>query len=143
MYFIVDDSIHVLKWKMTGETKTILKHNCIKAIATRVSTKMQMNINNGVMEKKEAQDTSAIVAWFTNEIPVPAGPAEFQGQLPGLILELNVAAGKQTFMATSIDEKVDLKSIKEPTAKKHYTPAEFKKERDKMLEEMERNNQKG
>jgi GLPGLI family protein len=142
-HFIVTDSIRSLKWKMTGETKTLLKHNCTKAIATRVSTKMQMNINNGVMERKEIQDTSEIIAWFTNEIPVSAGPAEFQGQLPGLILELNIADGKQTFIATSIFEKADLSIIKEPIGKKHYTPEEFKKERDKMMEEMQKNNQNG
>lgn len=33
--------------------------------------------------------------------------------------------------------------IKEPTGKKKYTQAEFKKERDKMMEEMNRNNQGG
>jgi len=141
--FIVNDTIHSLKWKMTGEAKTILNHNCMKAVATRISTKMQMSNNNGVFEKKEIQDTSFIIAWFTNEIPVPAGPAEFQGQLPGLILQIDVANGKQTFIATSISEKADLTIIKEPTGKKHYTPEEFKKERDKMMEEMQKNNQGG
>ena len=137
--FIVSDSIRSLKWKMTTETKTILNHNCMKAIATRISTKMQMMINNGSMEKKEIQDTAFIVAWFTNEIPVPAGPAEFQGQLPGLILEMNVSNGKQTYIATFIAEKADFAVIKEPTGKRHYTPEEFKKERDKMMEEMQKN----
>ena len=137
--FIVNDTIHSLKWKMTGEAKIILNHNCMKAVATRVITKMQMTNNNGAFEKKEIQDTSFIIAWFTNEIPVPAGPAEFQGQLPGLILEMNVGNNKQTFIATSISEKADFAIIKEPTGKKHYTPDEFKKERDKMMEEMQKN----
>ncbi len=141
--FIIDDSIRSLKWKMTGETKTILHLPCMKATTTRTSTRTMMNMDNGKMERKEIQDTSTIVAWFTSSIPVSAGPAEFQGQLPGLILEMDIKDGTQTFKATSISEKDDVSIIKEPTGKKHYTPDEFKKERDKMMEEMNRNNQGG
>jgi GLPGLI family protein len=141
--FIVDDSIGKLKWKMTGETKTILNHNCMKAEATRISTQMRMTMDDGKMERKEIQDTSNIVAWFTSDIPVSAGPGEYQGQLPGLILEMDVNNGRQTFIASSISEKADLALIKEPTGKKHYTPEEFRKERDKMMKEMEKNNQGG
>ena len=141
--FIIDDSIRSLKWKMTGETKTILNMPCMKATTTRTSTRTTMNINNGNMERKEIQDTSTIIAWFTTSIPVAAGPAEFQGQLPGLILEMDVKDGTQTFKAISISEKADLAVIKEPAGKKHYTPEEFKKERDKMMKEMQMNNQGG
>ena len=141
--FIIDDSIRSLKWKMTGETKTILNMPCMKATTTRTSTRTTMNVDNGKMERKEIQDTSTIVAWFTSNIPVSAGPAEFQGQLPGLILEMDVKDGTQTFKAISIAEKADLAVIKEPTGKKHYTPEEYKKERDKMMKEMQQNNQGG
>ncbi len=141
--FIIDDSIRSLKWKMTGETKTILNMPCMKATTTRTSTRTMMNMDNGKMERKEIQDTSVIVAWFTTNIPVSAGPAEFQGQLPGLILEMDIKDGTQLFKAISISEKADLAVIKEPTGKKHYTPEEFKKEREKMMEEMNRNNQGG
>jgi GLPGLI family protein len=141
--FIIDDSIRPLKWKMTGETKTILNHPCMKAVATRISTQTRMNMDNGKMERKEIQDTSGIVAWFTSDIPVPAGPGEYQGQLPGLILEMDISNGRQTYVATGISEHDDLSIIKEPTGKKHYTPDEFNKERDKMMKEMEKNNQGG
>jgi len=141
--FIVDDSINSLKWKMTGETKTILNHNCMKAQATRISTQTRMTMDNGKMERKEIQDTANIIAWFANDIPVSAGPAEYQGQLPGLILEMDVNNGRQTYIATGISEKADLTIIKEPTGKKHYTPDEFKKEREKMMKEMQKNNQGG
>lgn len=141
--FIVDDSIRKLQWKLTDETKTILNHLCRKAIATRYSTRMMMNMDNGKMERKEVADTSLIIAWFTMDIPVSAGPGEYQGQLPGLILEMNINDGRQTFIAKSISDKADLAVIKEPTGKKRYTQAEFRKERDKMMEEMQRNNQGG
>lgn len=141
--FIIDDTIAKLKWKMTGETKTILNMPCMKATTTRISSRVMMNMEDGKMERKEVQDTSAIVAWFTGSIPVSTGPAEFQGQLPGLILEMDVSNGRQLFKAVSISEKTDLAVIKEPTGKKRYTLEEFRKERDKMMEEMNRNNQGG
>ena len=138
--FIIDDSVRKLKWKMTGETKNILGYPCMKATTTNIRKRMQMTNENGKMERKEVEDTANIVAWFTGSIPVSAGPSEYQGQLPGLILELDVKDGNQVFKALSISEKVDLDDIKEPTGKKHYTPEEFRIERDKMLEEMNRNN---
>ncbi len=141
--FIVDDSVKVLKWKMTGETKMILTHTCMKATATQIRQTTRMNMDNGKMERKDVSDTSLVIAWFTTEIPVSAGPAEYQGQLPGLILEMDVNNGKQTFKALNISGKADVASIKEPSGKKHYTPDEFKKERDKMMKEMEQNMQGG
>ena len=85
--FIVDDSIRATtKWKMTGETKTILGFSCMKATATNVSKQTRMTMNDGKMERTELEDTANIVAWFSTSIPVSAGPAEYQGQLPGLIL---------------------------------------------------------
>lgn len=134
--FIVEDSISKLKWKMAGETKVILGHNCMKATSSRVSKRTMMNMDNGVMEKKEIEDTSLIIAWFATDIPVSAGPSEFQGQLPGLILEMDIKDGTQVFKAISISEKADLSVIKEPTGKKRYTRAEFKEAVDKMLSEM-------
>jgi GLPGLI family protein len=138
--FIIDDSISKLKWKMTGETKSVLNHNCMKATATQINKRTQMTMDNGKMERKEIEDTSLVVAWFASDIPVSAGPAEFQGQLPGLILEMDVANGRQTFKALDISAKADLASIKAPTGKKHYTRDEFRKEASKMMEEMQRNN---
>jgi GLPGLI family protein len=137
--FIVDDSIRPLKWKMGEETKTILNHVCHKASATNYGKRTMVNMDNGQMERKEVADTSNIVAWFTTDIPVSAGPAEYQGQLPGLVLEMDINNGRQTFKAKEIWAKADLAVIKEPLGKKHYTPDEFKKESAKMMEEMQKN----
>jgi GLPGLI family protein len=141
--FIIDDSIRSMKWKLSDETKTILNHICKKATAVNYSKRTTMNVDNGKMERKEIDDTSNITAWFATDIPVSAGPAEFQGQLPGLILELDVNNGRQIFKATDISTKADLSVIKEPQGKKRYTPEEFKKERDKMMDEMQKNNPGG
>ncbi|MBL0274172.1 MAG: GLPGLI family protein [Chitinophagaceae bacterium] len=79
---------------------------CMKATATNIRTRTMMNMDNGKLERKEITDTSSIVAWFTTSIPVSAGPAEYQGQLPGLILEMDIKDGTQTFIATAISEKL-------------------------------------
>src|SRR5689334_11947061 len=71
--FIVADSIRKLNWKLSGETQTILGHICQKATAQNIGKRMQMNMDNGKMERKEVTDTSMIIAWFTADIPVPAG----------------------------------------------------------------------
>jgi len=141
--FIIDDSIRSLKWKIGEETRVILDHVCRKATASTINPRITMNINNGVMERKEIQDTVNITAWFAADVPVAAGPAEFQGQLPGLILALDVNNGRQVYKAIELSPKTDLAAIKAPAGKKHYTPAEFKKERDKMMEEMQQNNAGG
>ena len=95
------------------------------------------------MERKEIPDTSQIVAWFTTDSPVSAGPAEFQGQLPGLILEMDVANGRQTFKAVTLSTEIDVKEIKAPEGKKRYTAAEFRIEREKLMNEMQQNNRGG
>ena len=140
--FLIGDTIRRSNWKLTEETKTILGHTCRQATSQRIAKRMMMSMENGKMERKEVDDTSTIVAWFTTDIPVPAGP-EVQGQLPGLILELITNNGRTTFKALEIYTKPDLAAIKEPTKGKKVTPAEFTKERNKMMEEMQRNNQGG
>ncbi len=138
--YIVTDTVKRGAWKLSDETKTILGQVCRKATTQKIGKRMMMNMDNGKMERKEFADTSNIVAWFAPSIPVSVGPAEFQGQLPGAILEIDANNGKTTYIATAITEKADLTVIKEPKSGKKITQAEFVKEREKMMDEMERNN---
>ena len=141
--YIISDSIKKLGWKLSGEAKTILNHVCQKATAQRIGTRTMMNIDNGKMERKEVGDTSNIVAWYTTDIPVAAGPGEYQNQLPGLILEIDINNGRQVFKAVEISAKTDIASIKPPKNGKKVTRNEFQKETQKMMDEMERNNHGG
>jgi GLPGLI family protein len=140
--FIVEDSVRKLSWKITGETQTLLGHVCQQATAQNIAQHMIMTMDNGKMERKEVTDTSLIIAWFTTDVPVPAGP-EVQGQLPGLILALDMNNGKMIYKAMELSAKADLASIKAPSKGKKVTPAEFATERDKMMDEMQKNNQGG
>ena len=138
--FIISDNIRKLNWKPGEDTKIILGHVCHKATAQRVGKRMMMNMDNGKIERKEITDTSNIVAWFTTDIPVSAGP-EQQGQLPGLILALDINDGRMVYLATELSPKTDITLIKEPTKGKKVTQDEFAVERNKMMEEMQKNNQ--
>lgn len=133
--YIITDSIQKLNWKLTGESKTVLNYACQQAIATRIGKRMEMSMENGKMSRKEVPDTVRVVAWFTPAIPVPAGP-ELQGQLPGLILELEMG-DQVSYKAIEVSQKVDASAIKEPRKGKKVTMEEFNKEREKVMKEME------
>jgi GLPGLI family protein len=116
--YLVEDKITKLNWKLTDESKTILGQRAVKATAERYSTRTIMNMENGTMTRKEVPDTSRIAAWFATNIPVPAGP-DFQGQLPGLILELDINNGRTVITAIELSPKVNVASIKAPTRGNH------------------------
>jgi GLPGLI family protein len=137
--YIITDSIRKLNWKVTGETKTILGHNCMKATSQRMQESFRMTMDNGEAKREKVMDTLNIVAWFTNEIPGSFGPEMYQGQLPGTILEIDVNNGRNSFKAIEISPKVDVAKIKEPSKGKKATPEEFAKEREKMMQEMMQN----
>lgn len=136
--YIVEDSIRKLTWKLSADTKTILGHLCRKAVSERITTRVNVNMDNGKMTREEVPDTATVVAWITTDIPVAAGP-EFSGQLPGLILELNLNDGRTVYTATSINDDTDIAKIKAPTKGKKLTGEEFAKERQKLFDEMSRN----
>jgi GLPGLI family protein len=137
--FVVEDSIRSFKWKIGQETKTVLAYNCRKATSQRTQQSTRVNMDNGVMKREIVTDTLDVIAWFTDAIPVFAGPENYQGQLPGTILELDVNNGRSKFIALSITADAEVKSIKEPKGKK-ITQQEFAAEREKMMQEMEKNN---
>jgi GLPGLI family protein len=137
--YIIADSIKKLSWKVAGETKVILGHNCMKATAQRMQESFRMIMDNGEAKREKVMDTMNIVAWFTNEIPGSFGPDIYQGQLPGTILEIDVNNGRNSFKAIEFSPKVDIAKIKEPSKGKKVTTEEFAKEREKLMQEMMQN----
>jgi GLPGLI family protein len=114
-----------------------LGYACQQALTTQVGKRRMMSMENGNMSSKEIADTSQVTAWFSPAIPVPAGP-DFQGQLPGLILEIDIN-GAPTYKAIEVSTKVNVASIKEPKGGKKVTEEDFQKERDKAIQEMQKN----
>ncbi|GAA4743953.1 GLPGLI family protein [Flavisolibacter ginsenosidimutans] len=140
--FVVTDTLTKLQWKLSEETKPVLNFTAHKATATTINQRPRMTMENGQMKREMVADTAKVIAWYTTEVPVPAGP-NYAGQLPGLILELDVNNGQSVTKAIEFSPKVDPKKIKVPNDGKKLTAAEFGKEREKMMEEMQKNMPQG
>jgi GLPGLI family protein len=105
--FNVNDSIPVIKWKLSNENKMIAGFNCKKAV--------------GVI-----MDSVYVFAFYTEEIIIPGGPCSISG-LPGMILGLTIPRLYTSFIATKVMlEVVNLSVIKPTTAKKYFTNATLK-----------------
>lgn len=93
--FLLKDSVRKIHWKITDETRDILGYACRRA--------------NGIM-----LDSIYIVAFYTNEIPMPGGPESFNG-LPGLILGVALPHENVTWFATRIvDAPTTINSLTVP-----------------------------
>lgn len=135
--FLIRTKATPLPWKIEEETKTILGKICRKAVASRPDKKMQMTMRDGKMETVEVADTVKIIAWFTTDIPVPVAP-QVAGQLPGLVLELQVDNEiKTTLTAVSLSDKVKTAGIRPPTKGKEVTEEAFAQEKDRMFKKMQ------
>jgi GLPGLI family protein len=80
--YLVNDSLVKYEWKITGEVRDIAGFECKKAV-TKIC------------------DSVVVVAFYTDQIPVQAGPENFNG-LPGMILGIAVPRLGTTIFATSI-----------------------------------------
>jgi len=80
--FLVTGDRQSLAWKLSDEEHSFLGHRILKATAM--------------------QDTVVVEAWFTPEIPLPAGPMLYGG-LPGLVLILSRDGENTVYTAQSID----------------------------------------
>ena len=133
--WIIEDSVVKNAWKLTGESKTILGYACQQATTQAFVKTVRMQMNNGQMERSEVPDTINVEVWFATAIPVPAGP-EYQGQLPGLILEANLRNGQTVYKAVEISPKVKEEDIKAPKNGTKVTQAEYKKQVDEQMKMM-------
>ncbi|HLD52163.1 MAG TPA: GLPGLI family protein [Sediminibacterium sp.] len=81
--YVIKDSIRNLEWKIADETREIAGFECRKAV-TKIC------------------DSVYVVAFYTDQIPVSAGPESFGG-LPGMILGLAVPRLYTTWFATKVE----------------------------------------
>ncbi|MBS1643779.1 MAG: GLPGLI family protein [Bacteroidetes bacterium] len=81
--FLIKDSLPKYRWKILSEVREIAGYKCRKAITI-------------------VCDSVYVVAFYTDEIPLSAGP-EQMGGLPGMILELAVPRLYTTWVATKVE----------------------------------------
>jgi GLPGLI family protein len=126
--FMVMEDMDLPQWKMGTETKEIGNYTCYKATMVKIDKSIDWGSifsRRGANKEKDSTKvkgtkeikTIIVTAWYTPQIPVSAGPAEYWG-LPGLILELN--AGRTTMLCTElvINPEEPVKIIKPSKGKK-------------------------
>lgn len=135
--FLVNDSLPKLLWKMSGETKQIGKYTAFKATAIKTVKRPNMsalfNRNENNKGNEFIEKEVEIIAWYSMDIPVNQGPANFWG-LPGLILEVSddVTSILCSQIVMNPKEKIEIKA---PSKGKEVTQEEYDTiARDKMKE---------
>lgn len=144
--FLVKDDLVAYDWKMEQDTKMIGNYLCFKATTTiERQAKPEMKFGRRSPEEREAEEKKAkelenvmeviiVTAWYTMDIPVSNGPADYWG-LPGLILEID--AGDTKILCTKIVINPKEKAaITEPSKGKVVTQEEYDKIVKEKTEEM-------
>ncbi len=130
--FLINDDLKSYDWELSDETKTIGNFTCQKATYSKIVDSKRFS--TGMEEMETVKDTLLIEAWYTPQIPVSHGPAEYWG-LPGLILELH--NGGSTLIAEKIvlnpTEKVE---IQIPNKGKEMNNADYRALAEEKMEEM-------
>lgn len=73
-----------------------------------------------------------VVAWYSEDIPLAAGPERFDG-LPGVILRLDVDSGTVVFVATTITASVAGADLRAPAETKAISRMEYEKKLDEIM----------
>jgi GLPGLI family protein len=142
--FLIVDSIKPQPWKLSMETKQILGLTCHKATRKMPAPQMGMRVmtmggpggattKDTTVQKPVAVKEMEIVAWFADNIISPVGPENY-GQLPGVILELDIDNSKTVYTAKEIKATVEAKELKEPKKGKVVTQEEYRKLMMQMMQ---------
>ena len=132
--FRIVDTLEKLDWSLEKGTKAIGRYQCNRATAQRVVTISRSETVDGESRDTTMEDTINITAWYTMQIPVSNGPAQYGG-LPGLIMELN--DGTTTLLCTRVSLKPGEEiEIAEPQGGEEVSQDEYERITQEKLEEM-------
>tara|TARA_B110001452_G_scaffold133942_1_gene111369 strand:- start:32 stop:820 length:789 start_codon:yes stop_codon:yes gene_type:complete len=124
--FLIQDVIEKIDWKLHSDTKNIGTYTCFKATTEQLVT--------DPFADEPTEESRTITAWYTPQIPVSHGPAEFQG-LPGLILELSYDS-KMILCSKVVLNSKNPSTIKFPTKGKSVSQSQYDKIVEKKMKEM-------
>jgi GLPGLI family protein len=114
--FLITGDMPSRPWQITTEQSEFLGYLCQKAVLK--------------------QDTTTVEAWFTPEIPIPAGPGRWSG-LPGLVLLVNIDDGRHTFVAKDVLlEPLEANLVVAPDKGRVVTRDEFEALVEERMKEM-------
>lgn len=114
--FLVESPQEKIAWKLLNTPKMILEYTCFAA------------------EGNLGENT--IIAWFTPQIPVPAGPETYNG-LPGMILAVE-KDGETIYLATAVELNPEEDRLNKPDEGKKVTQEELDKIIRDKIEEFQR-----
>lgn len=154
--FLIKDELKPLDWKLEKETKQIGNYLCFKATTMKELKPQGVNRfrrftrgkNDENAQKKDSlakatPKLTKITAWYTPEIPVNQGPADYYG-LPGLILEVN--AGNLIILCNKIvmnpKDKITIEAPKKGKLVNQKEYDDISEKKTKEMREQFRNNRK-
>ena len=131
--FLISNDQNKIKWVMEKEQKMIGNYLCFKATAQVPKPKTMTSVwrkaekeNDSIKDSanyETQEEYSMVTAWYTPQIPVSHGPAEFGG-LPGLILELTT--DRTVMLCTRVVMNPEKRiQISEPTKGEFVSRTEF------------------
>jgi GLPGLI family protein len=119
--YLIEDSIAVLPWKFSAETRKVMNYDCQKASYYDEVRKQQ------------------VTAWYTNKLRPFLGPETFNS-LPGGVLLIDINDGERVVTAKSIEMRSLKKNeMRMPDKGIHTTRKEFQKMRDEQVQRMRAN----
>ncbi|QTD38990.1 GLPGLI family protein [Polaribacter batillariae] len=132
--FLIKDQLPKYDWKLSSETKNIGTYTCYKATFSEEIESKNITFKDGESVEEVKKETVVTTAWYTPQIPLSNGPANYQG-LPGLILEVN--DGTRIIVCTEIilnpKEKI---TIEKPKKGKVVSQEKFNKIQKQKTDEM-------
>ncbi|RMG16422.1 MAG: GLPGLI family protein [Bacteroidetes bacterium] len=116
--FLITGDPEKFQWKLTGKQMKFGEYLCMEATFEDSARK--------------------VVVWFTPQIPVSTGPADFGG-LPGLVLAVDINEGERQITALDIQLRpLEEGEITKPTKGKEMTDEEYRQMVREKMQEMRR-----
>ena len=144
--FLIIDTLKMLNWKVSDETKTIAKHLCKKATTSVPMQAITMRMGGRPGGRGNADSAAnasitpketTVTVWYTEDIPASIGPDNYNG-LPGAILEVDMDNGANVTTATEVVSKYAKKELVEPTKGDKMNKAQFQEAMKKIMEDMQK-----
>ena len=104
------------------------------SIPWRLEDEERLYLDFRVMKATAEMDSAVIEAWFTPEIPIPAGPGLYGG-LPGVILMITNEAHGEVYTAESVDLDVLTRAIVPPTRGRKMSDKKYSRVKESVMEE--------
>lgn len=114
--FLITGDPEKYEWKLTGKQMKYGEYLC--------------------MEATFSDSANKVVVWFTPQIPISMGPADYAG-LPGAVLAVDINDGERQITALDINiRSLEDGEIEEPNKGKEMTNEEYRKMVREKMEEM-------